>query len=78
MINMETWKVLAGFDRPFLSLFGDSDPGTGGWEKIFQERVPGAKGQPHQILENTGHFWQEDCGDEAAPIIIDWIRSTSP
>ena len=76
-INLATWKALAAFDRPFLTLFGDSDPTTRGWEEIFQERVPGAKGQPHQILERAGHFWQEDCGAEAARIIVDWIAWTS-
>jgi haloalkane dehalogenase len=75
-LNLATWKVLGGFDRPFLTIFGDSDPGTRGWEEIFRERVPGAKGQPHRILERAGHFWQEDCGDEVAPFLIDWIRST--
>ena len=76
-INLATWEALRGFDRPFLTLFGDGDPGTGGWEKIFQARVPGAKGQPHRILPNTGHFWQEDCGAEVAEILVEWIRATS-
>jgi len=73
-INRETWSALARFDRPFLTLFGDSDPPTRGWAEIFQERVPGAKGQPHQTLERAGHFWQEDCGAEAAAILVEWIR----
>ena len=73
-INRETWSALARFDRPFLTLFGDSDPPTRGWAEIFQERVPGAKGQPHQTLERAGHYWQEDCGAEAAAILVEWIR----
>ena len=72
-INRATWDALANFDRPFLTLFGDADPGTGGWERVFQERVPGAQGQPHAILSNTGHFWQEDCGAEVAAQIVAWI-----
>ena len=76
-INHSIWDALAKFDRPFLTLFGDADPATRGWEAIFQERVPGAKGQPHQLLERAGHFWQEDCGEEAARIIVDWIGQTS-
>jgi haloalkane dehalogenase len=75
-INLETWKALARFERPFLTLFSDSDPATRGWEKIFVERVPGARGQPHQIQARAGHFWQEDNGTEAARIIADWIAST--
>jgi haloalkane dehalogenase len=69
-INRATWKALASYDRPFLTLFGDADPSTRGWEDIFQERVPGAKGQPHRTLERAGHFWQEDCGDGAAQFIV--------
>jgi haloalkane dehalogenase len=75
-INLVIWETLARFDRPLLTLFGDSDPSTRGWEEIFQERVPGAKGQPHRILERAGHFWQEDCGEEAARLILDWIEAT--
>jgi len=74
-INLETWNALADFHQPFLTLFGDSDPPTWGWEKIFRERVPGAKGQPHQLLERAGHFWQEDCGEEAAELIVHWMTS---
>lgn len=74
--DLSPWKAFASFKRPFLTLFGDSDPSTQGWDEIFWERVPDAVGQPHQTLENTGHFWQEDCGAEAAQIIVDWIRST--
>lgn len=77
VLNLATWRALAGFERPFLTLFGDSDPSTQGWDAIFQERVPGARGQPHQTLERAGHFWQEDCGDEAARIIVQWIEATA-
>jgi haloalkane dehalogenase len=76
-LNNATWEALARFERPFLTLFGDSDPGTGGWDAIFQERVPGAKGQPHEMLENTGHFLQEDCGDDVAKKVVDWMVRTS-
>jgi len=75
-INRETWRTLSGFERPFLTLFGDSDPSTAGWDAIFRERVPGASGQPHATLERAGHFWQEDSGEEAARRIVDWIATT--
>ena len=75
-LNLQTWQVLRRFERPFLTLFGDGDPPTRGWDAIFRERVPGAAGQPHATLENAGHFWQEDCGAEAAAMIVDWIAAT--
>lgn len=75
-INLATWEALRQFSRPFLTLFGDADPSTAGWETIFRERVPGAADQPHQTLKEAGHFWQEDCGDVAAEIILSWIKET--
>lgn len=75
-INLATWAALARFDRPFLTLFSDSDPATRGWAEIFAERVPGARGQPHQVQARAGHFWQEDNGPDAARIIVDWIAAT--
>lgn len=75
-INRATWDALAGFEKPFLTLFSDGDPATRGWEALFRERVPGARGQPHQVLTGAGHFWQEDVGAAAAALICDWIRAT--
>ncbi len=75
-INRATWEALAHFDRPFLTAFGDSDPGTGGWDAIFQERVPGARGQAHTTIKNAGHFIQEDAGEELAGIVTAFIKST--
>ena len=75
-INRRTFEALRGFERPFLTLFGDSDPSTRGWETIFQEAVPGAAGQPHAILKKAGHFFQEDCGEEAAEKIVDFIAGS--
>ena len=72
-INRATWASLAAFQGPFLTLFGDSDPATAGWEQIFQERVPGAKGQPHALLPGAGHFLQEDAGEELARRIVRWM-----
>jgi haloalkane dehalogenase len=54
------WQVLSQFDKPFLTAFGDSDPITRGGERILQERIPGAKGQPHTTIAQAGHFLQED------------------
>lgn len=61
--NVEAWKGLARFDRPFLTLFTDQDPITKGSDSFFQKAVPGAKGQPHRIVEGGGHFCQEDVPD---------------
>ncbi|MCM8558269.1 haloalkane dehalogenase [Sphingomicrobium sediminis] len=61
--NVAAWAGLARFDKPFLTLFTDQDPITKGGEAYFQKMVPGAKGQPHRIVEGGGHFCQEDVPD---------------
>ena len=57
--NRQAWKVLEQWDKPFLTTFSNGDPITRGGDKYMQERIPGAKGQPHQTLVG-GHFLQED------------------
>ena len=66
--NIAAWKVLEAFDKPFLTAFSDGDAVTKGGEVAFQQRVPGAKGQPHVTLHG-GHFLQEDSPAEIAGLI---------
>jgi haloalkane dehalogenase len=74
--NRKAWEVLSIYDKPFLTAFSDGDPITGGGERIFQKRVPGAKGQPHTTIKGGGHFLQEDCGEELAEVVVDFIQKT--
>jgi haloalkane dehalogenase len=71
--NHKAWEVLCRFDKPFLTAFSDGDPITRGGEKIFKKRVPGAKDQPHTTIKGGGHFLQEDCAEEFAEVIVDFI-----
>jgi haloalkane dehalogenase len=71
--NREAWVALEQFDKPFLTAFGDSDPVTRGADRIFQQRVPGARGQRHTIIHGAGHFIQEDKGEELAQVVLDFI-----
>lgn len=73
--NREAWKVLETFEKPFLTTFSDSDPITSGGEKVFQTRVPGAKGQPHTTIKNAGHFLQEDASEQLASLINTLIEN---
>lgn len=57
--NRAAWKVLEQWDKPFLTTFSNGDPVTRGGDKYVQERIPGAKGQPHVTLTGA-HFLQED------------------
>jgi haloalkane dehalogenase len=72
--NRKAWEVLAKWDKPFLCLFGDSDPVTRGGDRVFQAAVPGTKGQPHATIEGGGHFIQEDRGEVLAKHIVEWMK----
>lgn len=71
--NRAAWRVLEAFDRPFLTLFSDSDPSTIAWEAVFQRRVPGAAGQPHARITRAGHFLQEEQGPAMAERLVAWL-----
>ncbi len=71
---MAVREALRSWEKPALVLFGDSDP-------IFRPEVadsiarllPGAL--PAEIVENAGHFVQEDAGEEVAARIVEFLRS---
>lgn len=71
--NKAAWTVLERFDKPVVTAFSDGDAVTRGGEAVFQTRVPGAKGQPHVILQG-GHFIQEDAPDAIVAVIDELIR----
>lgn len=75
-IGRRTWRALADFDRPFVTCFSDGDPATRGWERLFQEHVPGARGRDHVVLGGAGHFLQEDAGEELARVVVAAIATT--
>lgn len=75
--NRRAWAALTEWRKPFLTAFSDKDPILGGGEKVFKKLVPGAAGQPHVIIEDGGHFLQEDKGEELARIVVDLIKATS-
>ena len=66
--NKAAWEVLSSFNKPFITAFSDNDPVTKGWDLVFQNRIPGAKGQSHVTLKG-GHFLQEDSPDEIVTVI---------
>lgn len=66
--TFETW------DKPFLTAFSDGDPVTAGGQKVWIETVPGAADQPHTIIENGGHFIQEDQPEELVSILTQFIE----
>lgn len=75
--NRKAWEVLSAFKKPFLTAFSDHDQVTAGGEKVLQKLIPGAKGQAHTTIKGGGHFLQEDCGEEFARVVVDFITKTS-
>jgi len=69
IINRLVWESLEKWEKPFLTVFSRRDAITRGGEKYLQERIPGAAGMEHTILD-AGHFIQEDKSQELADIII--------
>ena len=66
-------EALASWEKPALVLFGDSDPifAPAVAERIA-EWIPGAL--PAELVENAGHFVQEDAGEEVARRIVEVHR----
>lgn len=74
--NRKAWAALGRWKKPFLTAFSDSDPITGGADRLLQEAIPGARGQPHTTIVGGGHFLQEDRGEELARVVVDFVRRT--
>lgn len=72
--NRRAWQALMAWEKPFLTLFSDSDPITGGADAILQKLIPGARGQPHQTLRGGGHFLQEDV---PAPLVAGLLEQAA-
>lgn len=70
--NRRAWKSLEKWEKPFLTTFSNGDPITRGGDRYMQERIPGAKGQPHTTLKG-GHFLQEDSPVPFARAVNDLI-----
>ena len=71
--NHEAWKVLEQWAKPVLTIFSDMDVvAPDGWKPIV-ERIPGAAGQPHVILEGGGHFLQEDIPEAYNEALLAWL-----
>lgn len=68
--NRAAWEVLRRWEKPFVCAFGDRDPITAGADRVLRKLIPGAAGQPHETLEGTAHFSQEDAGARLAEILV--------
>jgi haloalkane dehalogenase len=73
--NRLAWETLRQWEKPFLTAFSDSDPITSGGERMLQDLIPGAHGQPHVTIMGAGHFLQEDKGPDLAELTLRFISN---
>jgi haloalkane dehalogenase len=74
--TLRAWEVLERWEKPFLTAYGQHERITRSFERQFQRRIPGARGQPHATISGAGHFLQEDAGEELARVVVDFIGRT--
>ena len=74
--NRRAWSALERFDKPFVCRFGEKDAITAGSDARMRASIPGAQGQPHDLVLDAGHFLQEDAGPELAESILGWVASS--
>ncbi len=75
-IGRTTMAALEQWRKPFLTAYSDGDPATRGWERVFQRRVPGARGQNHVLIQGAGHFVPEQRGEELGAIVARFVADT--
>jgi len=73
--NRAAWQALSTWDRPFLVAFSDSDPITAAMAPILLRSMPGAAGLDHPVIEQAGHFLQEDAGERLGQVVAGFIRA---
>ena len=68
-ITEVAWEGLMTFEKPFLTIWGNNDPGNLGRPEVQQtllDSVPGTEGWDHVRLPEASHFLQDDQGEEIA------------
>lgn len=66
-------EIYAQWDKPALVMFSNRDPVTRGGDKWFRRLIPTAQDEPEIVIEDAGHFLQEDAPDELVKNIVAFI-----
>jgi haloalkane dehalogenase len=65
----------ANWDKPLLTAYGADDTLMAGRDKVWQDTVPGAKGQAHTLVDSASHFIQDDTPEEISKLLIEFINN---
>ncbi len=65
------------FNKPVITLFGNSYPVSKGIYKALHDHVPASKGQYHQTLKFVGHFSPEAAPEDLAHYLAAIIRENT-
>ena len=68
------WTTLADWHQPVLTLFCDRDARQA---EALVAHLPGAAGQPHQVLPNCSFYIQEDQAGNLADATIEFLGGPS-
>ena len=74
--NRATREGLKMWKKPALVMFSDKDPISAGADEFFRKLIPTATDQPKIVIENAGHFLQEEKGEEIAGHIREFMERT--
>jgi haloalkane dehalogenase len=78
-ITQLAWEGLYTFEKPFLTIWGNNDPGNLGLPETQQtllDSIPGTEGWDHVRLPEASHFLQDDQGEEIARRINEFIAQS--
>lgn len=73
--NGEAWEILANWQRPVLTVYSAAFAGSAMGPERLIAHLPGARGQPHALLDEANFYITEDQPEELARRIAEFARA---
>jgi haloalkane dehalogenase len=70
---LRTARRLSRWDKPAIVMFSDGDAVLGPHQNYLRRLIPPAMEEPLIVIEDAGHFLQEDQGEVVAERILEFI-----
>ncbi|MGD2046857.1 MAG: haloalkane dehalogenase [Gemmatimonadota bacterium] len=71
---LRTARRLGRWEKPALVMFSDGDQILGPHQNFLRRLIPTAMDEPLIVIENAGHFLQEDQGEVVAQRIVEFME----